>query len=254
MVAPAVVCLRWQPVPRSPADSGVLHGSEEGLQDEPTRTRPAERVRHVSTGASDDFQMQTHFHSVSAFSFDLMSQCWEEKPQSRPTFSSLVVSVANMLSDDYKKVPEFSTVESWMWSQTSCSRFTSCFCVSVTTIWPRTFWRVNSRPSFDPELLEIRIKRQTPTVSSQTHLLVFIHQNFKCRSGNDALFLSTEFPVSQVDVHRSEEEEVDGGKAGPPRGTYVIPVDEINPGAALDAGRYGHQPSTQYLCIIIISV
>lgn len=114
MVAPAVVCLRWQPVPRSPADSGVLLGSEEGIQDEPTRTRPAERVRHMSTGASDDFQMQTHFHYVSAFSFDLMSQCWEEKPQSRPTFSSLVVSVANMLSDDYKKVPEFSTVESWM--------------------------------------------------------------------------------------------------------------------------------------------
>uniref|UniRef100_A0A674NTL7 receptor protein-tyrosine kinase n=1 Tax=Takifugu rubripes TaxID=31033 RepID=A0A674NTL7_TAKRU len=35
--------------------------------------------------------------------FDLMKQCWEEKPQSRPTFSSLVVSVGNMLTDDYKK-------------------------------------------------------------------------------------------------------------------------------------------------------
>lgn len=134
------------------------------------------------------FQMQTHFHAVSAFSFDLMSQCWEEKPQSRPTFSSLVVSVADMLSDDYKKVPEFSTSASWMWSQTSCSRFTSCFCVSATTICPRTFWRVNNRPSFDPELLENRIKRQTWAVGSQTHLLVFIHLNFKCRSGNDALF------------------------------------------------------------------
>ncbi|XP_030294080.1 platelet-derived growth factor receptor beta-like isoform X3 [Sparus aurata] len=35
--------------------------------------------------------------------FDLMKQCWEEKPQSRPSFSSLVVSVGNMLTDDYQK-------------------------------------------------------------------------------------------------------------------------------------------------------
>lgn len=57
--------------------------------------------------------------------------------------------------------------------------------------------------------------------------------------------LSAEFPLSQVDVHRSEEEEEeeDGGKAGPPHGTYIIPVRDItietNPGSALDAGRYG---------------
>lgn len=47
-------------------------------------------------------------HTFSIFSFDLMKHCWEEKPQSRPAFSSLVVSVGNMLTDDYKKVPEFS--------------------------------------------------------------------------------------------------------------------------------------------------
>lgn len=57
--------------------------------------------------------------------------------------------------------------------------------------------------------------------------------------------LSAEFPVPQVDVHRSEEEEedVDRGTAGPPHGTYVIPVQDItietNPGSALDAGRCG---------------
>ncbi|XP_054481620.1 platelet-derived growth factor receptor beta-like isoform X2 [Anoplopoma fimbria] len=35
--------------------------------------------------------------------FDLMEQCWQQKPESRPGFSSLVVSVGNMLTDDYKK-------------------------------------------------------------------------------------------------------------------------------------------------------
>ncbi|XP_030603091.1 platelet-derived growth factor receptor beta-like isoform X2 [Archocentrus centrarchus] len=35
--------------------------------------------------------------------YDLMKRCWEEKPQSRPSFSSLVVSMGNMLSDDYKQ-------------------------------------------------------------------------------------------------------------------------------------------------------
>uniref|UniRef100_A0A3Q0T1L3 receptor protein-tyrosine kinase n=1 Tax=Amphilophus citrinellus TaxID=61819 RepID=A0A3Q0T1L3_AMPCI len=36
--------------------------------------------------------------------YDLMKRCWEEKPQSRPSFSSLVVSMGNMLSDNYKQV------------------------------------------------------------------------------------------------------------------------------------------------------
>ncbi|XP_041657941.1 platelet-derived growth factor receptor beta-like [Cheilinus undulatus] len=35
--------------------------------------------------------------------FDLMKLCWEEKPEDRPSFSSLVVSVGYMLNDDYKK-------------------------------------------------------------------------------------------------------------------------------------------------------
>ncbi|XP_068600342.1 platelet-derived growth factor receptor beta-like [Brachionichthys hirsutus] len=35
--------------------------------------------------------------------FNLMKRCWEEEPQSRPSFSSLVVSFGNMLTDDYKK-------------------------------------------------------------------------------------------------------------------------------------------------------
>ncbi|XP_069030953.1 platelet-derived growth factor receptor beta-like isoform X1 [Embiotoca jacksoni] len=35
--------------------------------------------------------------------YDLMKRCWDEKPQSRPSFSSLAVSVGNMLSDDYKE-------------------------------------------------------------------------------------------------------------------------------------------------------
>ncbi|KAM9856039.1 platelet-derived growth factor receptor beta-like [Aulostomus maculatus] len=35
--------------------------------------------------------------------YDLMKQCWDEEPQSRPSFSSLVISLGNMMTDDYKK-------------------------------------------------------------------------------------------------------------------------------------------------------
>lgn len=35
--------------------------------------------------------------------YNLMRRCWEEQPQARPTFSSLVVAMGNMLSDDYKQ-------------------------------------------------------------------------------------------------------------------------------------------------------
>lgn len=35
--------------------------------------------------------------------YDLMKRCWDDKPQSRPSFSSIVVSVGNLLSDDYKQ-------------------------------------------------------------------------------------------------------------------------------------------------------
>ncbi|KAK1875191.1 Platelet-derived growth factor receptor beta [Dissostichus eleginoides] len=35
--------------------------------------------------------------------YDLMKVCWAESPQSRPSFSSLVVSVGNMLTEDYRK-------------------------------------------------------------------------------------------------------------------------------------------------------
>ncbi|XP_028450631.1 platelet-derived growth factor receptor beta [Perca flavescens] len=35
--------------------------------------------------------------------YDLMKQCWEEKPQSRPSFSSLIIALGNMMTEDYKK-------------------------------------------------------------------------------------------------------------------------------------------------------
>ncbi|XP_029375893.1 platelet-derived growth factor receptor beta-like isoform X2 [Echeneis naucrates] len=35
--------------------------------------------------------------------FELMKSCWEENPESRPSFSSLVVSIGNMLPDNIKK-------------------------------------------------------------------------------------------------------------------------------------------------------
>ncbi|XP_056909690.1 platelet-derived growth factor receptor beta-like [Takifugu flavidus] len=118
--------------------------------------------------------------------FDLMKQCWEEKPQSRPTFSSLVVSVGNMLTDDYKK-------------------------------------RYHN-------LAENFLKGEQPAV-------------LRSRAAGDQNRETdaNEFRVSQVDVHRSEEEEVDRGKAGPPRGTYIIPVDDIT--IETDAGSPQISPS-----------
>ncbi|XP_029956302.1 platelet-derived growth factor receptor beta-like [Salarias fasciatus] len=35
--------------------------------------------------------------------YELMKQCWDDKPQSRPSFSSIVATVGNLLSDDYKQ-------------------------------------------------------------------------------------------------------------------------------------------------------
>ncbi|XP_076026616.1 platelet-derived growth factor receptor beta-like isoform X2 [Genypterus blacodes] len=35
--------------------------------------------------------------------YELMQRCWEDKPQNRPTFASLVVSVGDMLSDAFKQ-------------------------------------------------------------------------------------------------------------------------------------------------------
>ncbi|KAM9331690.1 platelet-derived growth factor receptor beta-like isoform 2-T4 [Pholidichthys leucotaenia] len=35
--------------------------------------------------------------------YELMMLCWDQQPQSRPSFSSLVVSVGNMLTDDFRQ-------------------------------------------------------------------------------------------------------------------------------------------------------
>ncbi|XP_034021575.1 platelet-derived growth factor receptor beta-like [Thalassophryne amazonica] len=36
--------------------------------------------------------------------YELMMQCWDEDPQSRPTFPSVVLSLSNMLTNDYKEL------------------------------------------------------------------------------------------------------------------------------------------------------
>ncbi|XP_058504513.1 platelet-derived growth factor receptor beta-like [Solea solea] len=35
--------------------------------------------------------------------YELITRCWEEEPQSRPSFSSMVVSVGNMMTDEHNK-------------------------------------------------------------------------------------------------------------------------------------------------------
>uniref|UniRef100_A0A8C2Z0L1 receptor protein-tyrosine kinase n=1 Tax=Cyclopterus lumpus TaxID=8103 RepID=A0A8C2Z0L1_CYCLU len=42
-------------------------------------------------------------YRMSRPEYDLMKQCWDEKPEARPSFTSLVVSMGDMLTDDYKK-------------------------------------------------------------------------------------------------------------------------------------------------------
>ncbi len=73
---------------------------------------PVQDITHSEKSETKDFFHVWYFvfkhvqllSSYSVCSFDLMKLCWEEKPQSRPSFSSLVVSLGNMLTDDYKKV------------------------------------------------------------------------------------------------------------------------------------------------------
>lgn len=56
------------------------------------------------TSASCDNAQHDPLH-FSVCRYDVMKRCWEEKPQSRPSFSSLLIAMGNMLTDDYKQVP-----------------------------------------------------------------------------------------------------------------------------------------------------
>lgn len=121
----------------------------------------------------------------SAFSFDLMKHCWEEKPQSRPSFSSLVISVGNMLTEDYKKVPGFFIFRMnctlvWLSLQNLLVlqiqfwlSVTVVLCVSVTSRWLRTSWMVINQLWFDREQLEIKL---TERWTVRDTLLMFLHK------------------------------------------------------------------------------
>lgn len=56
------------------------------------------------TSASCDNAQHDPLH-FSVCRYDVMKRCWEEKPQSRPSFSLLLIAMGNMLTDDYKQVP-----------------------------------------------------------------------------------------------------------------------------------------------------
>lgn len=104
-----VFCPRWKPVPRPPHDPGLLLCSEERIQDDPTWTRSTwhvwETPQHTCMAQhANNMYNKQHICLFAVCSFELMKQCWEEKPQSRPSFSSLVTSVGSLLTDDYNKV------------------------------------------------------------------------------------------------------------------------------------------------------
>ena len=167
-----------------------------------------------------------------------MKLCWEEKPESRPSFSSLLVSTGNMVTEEYKKVPEapmllllllfICHLQSWL-----------LVCVSVTSSWLRTSCEANRQLLFDPKLLRIKTDRTSQMVDSRSiriNTLLFMLSIRWSDIHMSILTLRTGSPASQVDADLLE--------AGPSHSTYIIPINDITieppGGAALDAVRYEH--------------
>ncbi|KAM3602102.1 uncharacterized protein V6R79_024362 [Siganus canaliculatus] len=59
-------------------------------------------TQEFTSALKSGYRMTRPGHAPQAV-FGLMEQCWEEEPQDRPSFSSLIVSIGNMLSDESKK-------------------------------------------------------------------------------------------------------------------------------------------------------
>ncbi|KAA8577953.1 hypothetical protein FQN60_016860 [Etheostoma spectabile] len=111
--------------------------------------------------------------------YDLMKLCWEEKPESRPSFSSLVVAVGNMMTDDYRK------------------RYL--------------------------QLSEDFLKGENPAVvSSIGRPIGDLDRSTGCPIGDQEDADGS--PAPQVSVRRLEAEPEE---AGPPHGSYIIPVTDI---------------------------
>ncbi|KAI3373362.1 hypothetical protein L3Q82_006666 [Scortum barcoo] len=133
--------------------------------------------------------------------FDLMKQCWEEKPQSRPSFSSLVVSVGNMLTDDYKKSVSVSV------KVVVCQRYL--------------------------QMTEDFLKGENPAVVRSR-----LSSSRAAEDQTDGQTDTNGSPAPQVNVHllKAVPEE-----AGPSHSTYIIPITDItietSSCAALDAVR-----------------
>lgn len=59
-------------------------------------------TRQLGSALKRGHRMDQPEHASSDM-YDVMKRCWEEDPLSRPSFSSLVATVGNMLSDDYRQ-------------------------------------------------------------------------------------------------------------------------------------------------------
>ncbi|XP_018517468.1 platelet-derived growth factor receptor beta isoform X2 [Lates calcarifer] len=139
--------------------------------------------------------------------FELMKQCWEEKPQSRPPFSSLVISVGNMLTDDYT---EIQVIQSDSGS------------VNVVVVVVRQRYL---------QLTENFLKGENPAVVRSRLSLSRAAEELTDRQTD-----AHGSPAPQVKINLSEAEPQE---PGPSHGTYIIPIADVTietrSSAALDA-------------------
>uniref|UniRef100_UPI003AAA5F97 platelet-derived growth factor receptor beta-like n=1 Tax=Centroberyx gerrardi TaxID=166262 RepID=UPI003AAA5F97 len=148
--------------------------------------------------------------------YEVMKQCWEEKSESRPSFSSLVVSVGNMLTDAYKK-RYFQVTETFLNGEHPAVLRSKPGPTGPTGPTDQTEGQTDnwSKPS-------------PPGTADQT----------------DSQTDSNGSHAPQVRVHQSEAEPEE---ASPSHSTYIIPVTDITieaSGLVLDAATQG-RPSPQ---------
>lgn len=160
-----------------------------------------------------------------------MTHCWEEEPQSRPSFTSLAASVGNLLPDDYKKVSHshFFSVSSWITTKTRTTTALSDYWLSVSALWSTG----SELPDLPPVGLQISWR------SESQHRIPISQVIHKLNWPTTPSLALTGSPASQAEANPME---VEPGEVGPTQSSYIIPVGDViiekSGDAAQDAVRY----------------